>query len=69
EIRAAAPELVDDVRLFDVYSGDQVESGKRSLAFSICLRSPDRTLEDRDADGVVQRVLQRLESSFQAQLR
>ncbi len=69
EIRAAAPELVDDVRLFDVYSGDQVEAGKRSLAFSICLRSPDRTLEDRDADGVVQRALQRLASSFQAQLR
>ena len=69
EIRAVAPELVDEVRLFDVYSGDQVEAGKRSLAFSLRLRSPDRTLEDRDADGVVERVLQRLETSFQARLR
>jgi len=69
EIRAAAPELVDDVRLFDVYSGDQVESGKRSLAFSVRLRSLDRTLEDRDADGFVGRALQRLEASFQARLR
>ncbi len=69
EIRSVAPDLVDDVRLFDVYSGDQVEAGKRSLAFSLCLRSPDRTLEDRDADGVVERVLQRLEKSFEARLR
>jgi phenylalanyl-tRNA synthetase beta chain len=69
EIRATAPELVDDVRLFDVYSGDQVENGKRSLAFSVRLRSPDRTLEDGDADSVIKRALQRLEASFQAQLR
>ena len=69
EIRAAAPELVDDVRLFDVYSGDQVEGGKRSLAFSVRLRSLDRTLQDRDADGFVGRALQRLEASFQARLR
>ena len=69
EIRTVAPELVDDVRLFDVYTGDQVEAGKRSLAFSLRLRSPDRTLEDRDAEVVVERVLQRLETSFQARLR
>jgi phenylalanyl-tRNA synthetase beta chain len=69
EIRATAPELVDDVRLFDVYSGDQVENGKRSLAFSVRLRSPDRTLEDGDADSVIKRALQRLEASFQAKLR
>ena len=49
--------------------GDQVEAGKQSLAFSLRLRSPDRTLEDRDAEVVVERVLQRLETSFQARLR
>lgn len=69
EIRAVVPELVDDVRLFDVYTGDQVEAGKRSLAFSLRLLSPDRTLEDRDAEVVVERVMQRLETSFRARLR
>lgn len=69
EIRAVAPELIDDVHLFDVYVGDQVEAGKRSLAFSLRLRSAERTLEDRDADGVVQQALQRLESTFGARLR
>ena len=69
EIRTVAAELLEDVRLFDVYSGDQVEGGKRSLAFSLRLRSPDRTLEDKDADAVVEQVLQRLQISFEAQQR
>jgi phenylalanyl-tRNA synthetase beta chain len=69
EIRTVAAELLEDVRLFDVYSGDQVEGGKRSLAFSLRLRSPDRTLEDKDADAVVEQVLQRLQTSFEAQQR
>jgi phenylalanyl-tRNA synthetase beta chain len=69
EIRIVAPEMMDDVRLFDVYSGDQVEDGKRSLAFSVRLRSAERTLEDRDADKVIERVLKRLEKTFQARLR
>lgn len=69
EIRQVAPDLIDNVSLFDVYSGDQVESGKRSLAFSLRLRSPDRTLEDRDADDIVARALARLETSFQARQR
>jgi phenylalanyl-tRNA synthetase beta chain len=61
--------MMDDVRLFDVYSGDQVEDGKRSLAFSVRLRSAERTLEDRDADKVIERALKRLEKTFQARLR
>jgi phenylalanyl-tRNA synthetase beta chain len=43
-IRAGAGELVESVRLFDVYEGPQVGEGKRSLAFALRLRAPDRTL-------------------------
>jgi len=39
------------VRLFDVYSGDQVPDGKKSLAFALRLRAPDRTLTDDDIKG------------------
>ena len=69
EIQAVAPDLVENVDLFDVYDGDQVEAGKRSLAFSLRLRSADRTLEDGDADGVVNAALERLQGAFGAQLR
>ena len=41
-----ASELIESVRLFDVYDGDQVPEGKKSLAFALRLRAPDRTLTD-----------------------
>ena len=41
---AGAGPLLESVRLFDVYSGDQVPAGKKSLAFSLRFRAPDRTL-------------------------
>ena len=69
EIRAAAPDLVERIDLFDVYQGDQVETGKRSLAFALRLRSADRTLVDGDADRVLEGALERLRGTFGARLR
>jgi phenylalanyl-tRNA synthetase beta chain len=43
-LRRGAGELLEDVRLFDVYTGDQIGAGKRSLAFALRFRAPDRTL-------------------------
>ena len=45
---ASASPLIESVRLFDVYTGDQVPAGKKSLAFALRLRAPDRTLTDDD---------------------
>ncbi len=45
---ADASPLIESVRLFDVYVGDQVPAGKKSLAFALRLRAPDRTLTDDD---------------------
>jgi len=41
-------DLIESVRLFDVYTGDQVPEGKKSLAFALRLRAPDRTMSDED---------------------
>jgi phenylalanyl-tRNA synthetase beta chain len=43
--------LLEDVRLFDVYAGDQVGPGKRSLAFTLRFRAPDRTLTSEEANA------------------
>ena len=43
---ADSSDLIESVRLFDVYEGDQVPDGKKSLAFAVRLRAPDRTLTD-----------------------
>jgi phenylalanyl-tRNA synthetase beta chain len=45
---AEASELIESVRLFDVYTGDQVPAGHKSLAFALRLRAPDRTLTEDD---------------------
>jgi phenylalanyl-tRNA synthetase beta chain len=45
---SAASPLIESARLFDVYTGEQVGEGKKSLAFALRLRAPDRTLTDDD---------------------
>jgi phenylalanyl-tRNA synthetase beta chain len=47
-----AGELLESVRLFDVYTGEQVGAGRRSLAFALRLRAPDRTLTDEEVAAV-----------------
>jgi phenylalanyl-tRNA synthetase beta chain len=47
-VRAAGGDLLDAVELFDVYSGDQVGEGRKSLAMRLQFRSPERTLTDED---------------------
>jgi len=48
-LREGAGELCEQVRLFDVYTGDQVPAGQKSLAFALRFRAPDRTLTDAEA--------------------
>jgi phenylalanyl-tRNA synthetase beta chain len=48
-LRDGAGELLEGVRLFDVYTGDQVGAGRKSLAFALRFRAPDRTLREGEA--------------------
>jgi phenylalanyl-tRNA synthetase beta chain len=50
-IRAGAGELLEEVRLFDVYTGPQVGDGRKSLTFALRFRAPDRTLTEDDASA------------------
>jgi phenylalanyl-tRNA synthetase beta chain len=47
-LREGAGELLESVRLFDVYTGDQVGEGRKSLAFALRFRAPDRTLTEEE---------------------
>ena len=51
-LRSGAGPLLEQLRLFDQYRGDQVEPGRRSLAYHLMLRAPDRTLTGDEADAV-----------------
>jgi phenylalanyl-tRNA synthetase beta chain len=65
---AGAPEVAS-VALFDVYRGEQVPSGSKSLAYALELRSQERTLTDDDAAVVRDRVLDALSREVGAELR
>jgi phenylalanyl-tRNA synthetase beta subunit len=65
---AAGPEL-RDMRPFDVYRGDQVGPGKKSIAFAVAFQSPERTLSDEDAARLRNRIVQALLERFGAVLR
>lgn len=66
--KAGAPEVAG-VRLFDVYRGEQVPTGKKSLAYALELRHPERTLTDADAVLVRDRILSALRERTGAELR
>jgi phenylalanyl-tRNA synthetase beta chain len=67
-VAAGAPEL-ESVRLFDLYRGEQIPPGKKSLAYALHLRVPDRTLTDEDATEVRARIVAALRERFGAELR
>ncbi len=60
-IKKAAGKLLEKVTLFDVYKGKQIADGKKSISYSISMRSHDGTLTDEQADGVMKKVLKALE--------
>ena len=62
-IRRGAGDLLEEIRLFDVYRGAQIEAGKKSVAFSITLRSADSTLDDGQISACMKRVMKELEKA------
>lgn len=66
--KAGKPEVVS-VRLFDLFEGDQVGAGKKSLAYSLALRAPDTTITDEQALQIRDRIVSALAERVGAELR
>ena len=66
ELRAGAGPLLESVRLFDIYAGPQIGEGKKSLAFALRFRAPDRTLTDADTAAARDAAVARAAASFGA---
>lgn len=67
-IRTFSP-LVSSVRLFDLYEGDRIPEGLKSLAYTIDFVSPERTLTDQEVDEELRKLLRTLEEKVGAKLR
>jgi phenylalanyl-tRNA synthetase beta chain len=68
-IRSAGGRLLEDVGLFDVYRGKGVESGKKSLAFSLTYRDPERTLTDDEVAAAHDKVVRKVTAATGGELR
>lgn len=68
-IRQSAGELLQDICLFDVYQGKGIDPGRKSLALGLTLQHYSRTLEDKEIDGLIHRVVDAIEQKLGGTLR
>jgi phenylalanyl-tRNA synthetase beta chain len=69
EIKNVNPNLIESVKLFDVYKGEHIEEGYKSTAFSVTYRNKERTLKDKEVENIHNKILQVLNKKFEATLR
>lgn len=68
-IKGNAGELLQNARVFDIYTGKQVADGCKSMAFNLTFQAQDRTLTDDEIDVVIKKVVGAVSESFKAKLR
>jgi len=68
-IGQAASDMLKNLQLFDVYRGEHIDSGKKSLALGLLLQAPDKTLTDEEVDSTLGRVVLALERELGGRLR
>ncbi len=68
-IKNAGGQFLDEVSLFDIYRGEQVGSGKKSMAFNLIFVSYERTLNVEEVDQTIQNILKQLRTELNAELR
>jgi phenylalanyl-tRNA synthetase beta chain len=68
-VREAGGDLLADARVFDLYHGEQVGAGRKSLALALSFRAPDRTLTDEDVAPLRDRIVAALRDGLGGELR
>jgi phenylalanyl-tRNA synthetase beta chain len=61
--------LLQEVGLFDVYEGKNLDEGKKSYAISFTFQDPEVTLKDQQVDAIMEKIRKELETKLEAQLR
>lgn len=68
-VMASERKLLRDVTLFDVYEGDKLPAGKKSYAIAIMLQDDEKTLQDKQIDAVMNKIINNLKNKLGAELR
>src|SRR6056297_324851 len=62
-------EILKDTELFDIYQGEQIPAGQKSIAFKLLFQAPDRTLTDEEVNEVFNQIVKNLEDKYEAEIR
>ena len=69
DVGTAAGTYLTDLRLFDVYTGEGIDSKRKSLALGLTFRHQSRNLVDEDVNPAIDQVIDLLEKNYKAELR
>ncbi|MCW8917504.1 MAG: phenylalanine--tRNA ligase subunit beta [Gammaproteobacteria bacterium] len=67
--RRAAPDTLQNLKLFDVYQGEHIDSGRKSIALGLTLQAQSRTLTDEEVDSAIEQIVTTLANELGAVLR
>ena len=68
-IKQRGGKILEQIKLFDVYKGEQVPEGMKSVAYTLTFRSMDRTLVDEEVNKTMSKILHGLKTNLNATLR
>ncbi|MFB0972218.1 MAG: phenylalanine--tRNA ligase subunit beta [Tissierellia bacterium] len=64
-----AGDMLEEFKVFDIYTGEQIEKGKKSVAFNLRFRSHEKTLTDEEVNGIMEKIVENLKAELSAVLR
>lgn len=62
-------DLLESVKLFDLYKGKQIETGYKSMAYALTFRAKDKTLRDEEINSIFDKIVETIEEKFEGKLR
>jgi phenylalanyl-tRNA synthetase beta chain len=68
DLKRVSP-LIEKIEIFDVYEGEKIDAGKKSVAISIVLRNKVKTLEEKEINDVVTKVLETISKKYRGEIR
>ncbi|MBS3811443.1 MAG: phenylalanine--tRNA ligase subunit beta [Halanaerobiales bacterium] len=68
-INSQGQDILKDTELFDIYQGEQIPKGKKSIAFKLLFQAKDRTLTDQEVNSVVNQIIEKLKNKYEAEIR
>jgi phenylalanyl-tRNA synthetase beta chain len=67
--KSAAGKILESIKLFDIYTGNQIGKGQKSISYSFVFRSAEKTLEDDEVTRAMDKILKALEKEYKAKIR